>query len=235
MGLRDRALGALVTANNDHIRSVEGTMPNPRSLDDLTWHRLLAARTPEIRQEWQAFVDVDGRTPRIEQVLDESQGNDGDWRFGLLVVQGRTTAMGAHWFPRTIAALSEVDGLRAAMFSVLAPGTSLPEHHGPNAGVLRYHLGIDCGAGASLEVNETTVAYRDGEGVLFDDTVPHSARNDGPSDRVTLFCEIARPLPLRDRWRNAAVQRIIGLDPRYRRAVARADRWYEALNPTLPR
>ena len=227
-----RALGALVAANNRRILEADAGLPNPRDLATCDWHASLAALQPTIRAEWDAFVAAEGRTPRIEVVLDEDQGNDGPWRFGLLATRTGTTRLGQRWFPRTLDAIGAVDGLRAAMFSVLEPGTSIGDHRGPNAGVLRYHLGIDCGMDAWLRIGDTLVPYRDGQGVLFDDTTAHAAWNHGPAPRVTLFCEVLRPLPRGLGRINAAVQAVLGAAPRYREAVDRADRWDEVLNPS---
>lgn len=41
-------------------------------------------------------------------------------------------------------------------------------------------------------------AYRDGEGVLFDETFIHWAENRTDTDRLILFCDVERPL--RSRW-----------------------------------
>ena len=41
------------------------------------------------------------------------------------------------------------------LWSVLDPGSELPEHVGPNAGVLRYHLGVRCGQDAALAVERS--------------------------------------------------------------------------------
>lgn len=183
---------------------------------------------PVIRAEWDHFVAGGGRLPRIEELLLESQGNDGDWRAGLLMSRGRPCGPLTPSFPRTVAALGRVPGLRSALWSVLEPGTELPEHTGPNAGMLRYHLGVRCGERAAVRIGDVVVPYRDGEGVLFDDTEPHAAWNRGTTSRVTLFCEIERPLPPWPRWSNRSVQALISLDPRYRKAPERATEWHRS-------
>ena len=96
--------------------------------------------------------------------------------------------------------------------------------------MLRYHLGVRCGEDSALRVGSTVVPFRDREGVLFDDTVPHEAWNRGDEPRVTLFCEVLRPLPRGRAAANRLVQRIISLDPRYRRAPSRAARLHDELN-----
>lgn len=229
----DAVLGSFVERNNERIERAErigGTNSNPRALEQVGWHRTLVALWPAIRAEWDAFAGAGGRTPLIEDLLEESQGNTGEWRAGLLFAAGRPTALARRHFPGTLAGLAQIPGLQSALWSVLEPGAELPEHHGPNRGVLRYHLGVSCGSASALRVGSRVVDYVDGQGVLFDDTEPHAAWNRGTTPRVTLFCEIERPLPLLPRLRNRAVQLLIRLDTRYRRAPRRADELHRDLN-----
>lgn len=229
----DRLKGSVLRAVNRRIGAADPHQHNPRPVEGLAWDRRMREAHLEIRGEWEHFRSSGGRLPRIECVLDESQGNDGSWSVGLLVAAGRPVEPLARWFPRTVAAAMTVPGLRSVLLSVLAPGARLPEHAGPNAGVLRYHLGVSCGEGAALRVGDQIVPYLDGESVLFDDTAPHSAWNDGPTERVTLFCDLLRPVPGALGVGNAAWQRILSSDRRYRAAPARAAAWHEALNPRL--
>lgn len=79
-----------------------------------------------------------------------------------------------------------------AGFSRLAPGTVIEPHYGYTDEVLRLHLGIDCPAGASITVEGETREWRDGEVLLFDDTLLHSARNDGDRERVILLVDVKK-------------------------------------------
>lgn len=234
MGLAESVLGPMVAANNARVRRHDPVTENPRPSAADPWRAALVAAWPEVRAEWDAFVDDGNRLPRLDDVLTEDQGTVGVWRAGLLVVDRRPRQPLAGQFPRTLAALAGVAGLRSALWSVLEPGAELPEHTGPNAGVLRYHLGVRCGTDAALTVGDVEVPYRDGTDVLFDDTAPHAAWNRGPADRVTLFLEVDRPLHGPARVLNLAVQKVLCTDPRYRRAPARAAAWDAALNPRRP-
>jgi beta-hydroxylase len=229
VGRAERVLGALVVANNDRMRerSLDHGAPNPRDLAGCEWNRRLEAAWPDIRAEWDAFA-ASGELPLIEELIDEHQGNEGEWRAGLLVSKGRPATRLAERFPLTLLALEQVPGLWSGLFSVMAPGTELHEHQGPNAGVLRYHLPIASNPAAALEVEGTVVPYVEGHGILFDDTRPHAAWNRGDAVRVTLFLEVLRPAPAGVALANAVVQRVIALDPRYRRAPRRADDWAAA-------
>jgi hypothetical protein len=206
---RERLVRSVVVANNTRIRSADPAVENPRPLTGMAGHELLASRFDSIRAEWEQFEASQGRLPRIEQVLGEDQGNDGAWRAGLLVAHGRPVRPLADEFPLTVAALQWFPGLLSALWSVLEPGAELPEHSGGNAGVLRYHLGVATNDESALRVADTVVPYREGTGVLFDDTVPAS-------------------------WGNRAVQRVLALDRRYRLAPTRAAEWHDALNPPRP-
>jgi hypothetical protein len=224
----------MIERNNARIRRADASPANPRPLAGLDWDAQLRRRFPAISAEWRSFVAAGGRLPHLEQVLDEAQGNEGRWRAGLLIVGGRPSAALAGRFPAAVEALRQVPGLRYALWSVLEPGADLPEHTGPNAGILRYHLTIASNDQAALQVGTSVVPYVEGEAILFDDTAPHAAWNRGSSPRVSILCELLRPVPAPTSWCNRAVQGWLSLDRRYRLATTRAVEWDRALNPDLP-
>lgn len=223
-------LGRALARNNAAVLSADLGRPNPRDVASVPWVADMERSWDVIRQEWDAFVTAGNRVPLIEDVLVESQGNSGSWRAALLVAKGRPAGPFVESFPGTIAALESIPGLRSALFSYMEPGCELPEHVGPNAGVLRYHLGVVCPPGSALDIDGTIVEYRERHSILFDDTVPHSAWNRSDSMRVTLFCELDRPLDGPLRLANSLVQSLIMLDSRYRGAVRRSFEWNRALN-----
>jgi beta-hydroxylase len=93
--------------------------------------------------------------------------------------------------------------IHTAVFSILEPGKVITPHYGPNKGVLRYHLGLivpnsdnserenEC----YLKVGDDTYYWKEGEGVLFDETYLHSAHNDTDRLRIVLYLDIPRPMP----------------------------------------
>ena len=232
MRVVEAVLGRAVTANNARMRdrADDADAPNPRDLAHVAWNTQLELAHPAIRAEWDAFRARDGRLPHIADVIAEDQGNQGAWRAGILISRGQPATTLARRFPRTIDALSALPGLWSALWSELEPGAELPEHRGPNGGMLRYHLGVDCGEDSAVRVDGIVVPYRDGRGILFDDTAPHAAWNHGPNPRITLFCELRRPSHGIAGRANALVQRVVSLDPRYRLAPGRANEWDRALN-----
>ncbi|HDL8332598.1 lipid A hydroxylase LpxO [Yersinia enterocolitica] len=102
--------------------------------------------------------------------------------------------------PHTTTLLKGLSSVKAAMFAELPDGSRLPRHRDPYAGSLRYHLGLITPNDdrCFIDVDGTTYSWRDGEGVLFDETYIHYAENQSGQDRLILFCDIERPM--RYRW-----------------------------------
>jgi beta-hydroxylase len=111
--------------------------------------------------------------------------------------------------PQTVALLRKIPSVKAAMFAELAPGGKLNKHRDPFAGSLRYHLGLDTPNSdrCFIEVDGQRYSWRDGEGVVFDETFIHWAQNGSDRNRIILFCDIERPM--RYRWAQA-VNRWLG-------------------------
>jgi beta-hydroxylase len=102
--------------------------------------------------------------------------------------------------PKTVALLRGIPSVKAAMFAELPPGGKLNKHRDPFAGSLRYHLGLVCPNtdDCFIEVDGQRYSWRDGAGVVFDETYIHWARNDSDQNRIILFCDVERPM--RYRW-----------------------------------
>jgi beta-hydroxylase len=94
------------------------------------------------------------------------------------------------------------------MFAELPPGAKLNPHRDPFAGSMRYHLGLATPNDdrCFIEVDGQRYSWRDGQGVIFDETFIHWAENASQSDRVILFCDVERPL----RFGMGAVNRWLG-------------------------
>ena len=64
---------------------------------------------------------------------------------------------------------------------------------------MRYHLGLatpnddDC----FILVDGQKHSWRDGKGVLFDETYIHEAHNRTDENRIILFCDVTRPMKIK--------------------------------------
>jgi hypothetical protein len=104
--------------------------------------------------------------------------------------------------PRTAALLRRLGpSLRTALFSRMAPHTSLASHQGWSMlanHVLRLHLPLDVpddGLNVSGVIVEDAIRYhREGQLMVFDDSLVHSAFNNHQSRyRTVLIFDLARP------------------------------------------
>lgn len=98
--------------------------------------------------------------------------------------------------PRTCALLEQTPNVKAAMFTLLAPGGRLPRHRDPWAGSLRYHLGLITpnDDACRIIVDGEVRSWRDGQDLMFDETFIHTAENFTDRHRIILFCDVERPL-----------------------------------------
>jgi ornithine lipid ester-linked acyl 2-hydroxylase len=123
--------------------------------------------------------------------------------------------------PKTAKLLRGIPGLYTAFFSILEPHQYITPHWGYWKGFLRYHLGViipsnnahdecwlrvnaDRADNASKDKSRIERGeryhWREGQGVMFDDTFLHDASNDSDEVRVILWLDVRRKLP---RYLNA--------------------------------
>lgn len=140
--------------------------------------------------------------------------------------------------PKTAALLRPVGTVYNAFFSILEPHQYVSPHWGYYKGFVRYHLGVvipgnNAGNQCWLRVNTDRddnaqrdkkliergpkYYWRNGRGVMFDDTNLHDAANDSDEVRVVLWLDVARKLPGPLALYNRAVLSAIYHEPSIRR------------------
>ena len=118
--------------------------------------------------------------------------------------------------PQTAELLRHIPGLYNSFFSVLDPKQYIKPHWGYYKGFVRYHLGIiipnnNEDKNCFLRINDNHLDnsvrdktlidrgekyyWKNGEGVIFDDTFLHDAANNSEQVRVVLFLDIRRKMP----------------------------------------
>jgi aspartyl/asparaginyl beta-hydroxylase (cupin superfamily) len=80
-----------------------------------------------------------------------------------------------------------------AMFSLLAPHTTIPPHVGINNARLVCHLALVVPDGCWFRVGAETRQWRRGEAFLFDDTIEHEAANPSDQLRVVFIFDVWHP------------------------------------------
>lgn len=193
------------------------------------WAATLEAGWRDMRAELDALLQDRERLPRFQDVSEEQRSitSDDGWRVFVLRVFGHAVERNARRCPRTSALLDSVPGLRNAMFSILAPGKHIPPHRGVYAGLLRYHLALKVPPDAQacrIFVGGEERAWEEGRTLVFDDSFEHSVRNDTPQERVVLFADFVRPLPVPLRPVNAVVLAMLSRLELFQRPLERLER-----------
>jgi len=153
---------------------------------------------PQIRREAEAILYKDREIINFDQVLPNQRAlyQGQQWKSFFLYVGGQEVPDHARVCPQTMRGLQKIPGLINAFFSILGPGTHIPAHRGPYAGILRYHLGIMIPEGdVGIRVDQEVCRWREGQSLFFDDSFEHEAWNRSDTARVILFVDLVRPLP----------------------------------------
>ena len=118
------------------------------------------------------------------------------WRRFYLKWYGEFLPSARALCPKTVELLRSCPTVHGAMFALLEPGGRLVTHRDPFAGSLRYHLGLSTpnSSDCYILVDGQRYSWRDGEGVIFDETYIHTAENKTTLPRIILFADVERPL-----------------------------------------
>lgn len=185
---------------------------------------VLEAEADVIRAEFEALVASEARelVPYVQYARDVPQqmpqlNQSLDWSALHLLQLGARVEANARHCPRTLAAYEALDvpAIKGRgpnlMFSLLAPGTRIPPHHGVTNTRVVMHLPLIVPAQCGFRVGGETREWIPGKALVFDDTIEHEAWNDSNELRVVLIGDLWRPeLSAAER---AAASAIIGAGP----------------------
>ena len=165
------------------------------------WIETIESQWKAIREELDGLLLERDRVPNFQDIsADQKILTERDqWKTFFLHAYGHRVLENCRRCPRTAAALSQIPGMKTAMFSILAPGKHVPEHRGPYKGVLRYHLGLlippQPEGACRIRVGDDVRRWEEGKSLVFDDAHPHEAWNESDRYRAILFVDFLRPLP----------------------------------------
>ena len=167
----------------------------------------LRAAFPAIRAEFKALFAAcpERQQPYVDFVAGQPVGQwralnrSPDWNALHLIRYGEPDAVNAALCPQTLAAFAgpeqpHIAGLAPnLMFSLLAPHTRIPPHHGVANFRAVVHLPLVVPSGCGFRVGGETRSWREGEPWIFDDTIEHEAWNESADLRVILIGDVWRP------------------------------------------
>lgn len=173
---------------------------------DLAWVPAMEARAAVLREELLGVLDETdgGFRPYVETepgrpAKQNAMVGDPRWGAYYLWENGKRVAEPAARCPETMVALElapmPVIESRSpmALFSRLQPGMHIPPHSGFLNTRLICHLPLIAPEGCELRVGNEVRPWREGEMLVFDDSIEHEAWNRSDQTRVVLLFEIWRP------------------------------------------
>jgi aspartyl/asparaginyl beta-hydroxylase (cupin superfamily) len=171
------------------------------------WLEQLEALTPQIRAEMDAVANAAdaqlvpyvkyGESEPLAQWRDLNHNRD--WTAIHLIERGETVAANAAHCPVTMGFLKGMEqpwvtGCGAnAMFSLLAPRTTIPAHVGVANFRLLCHLPLIVPGKCWFRVGAETRDFETGKAWVFDDTIEHEAQNETDQLRVILIFDLWHP------------------------------------------
>lgn len=139
-----------------------------------------------------------------------------DWTAIHLIRNGQRVEANARHCPATMALLGglpqpDIPGAGPnAMFSLLAPTTTIPPHVGVNNTRLVCHLPLIVPEGCWFRVGAETRFWERGKAFLFDDTIEHEAANPSDQLRVVFIFDVWNPAL--GKVERDAIRQVIGTE-----------------------
>lgn len=211
-------------------------IPNDPVLDVrlFPWTELLRAEWQAIRDEAIAVALRGHAAPSLAAISPDHRAiaQIGKWRSFFLWGYGYRIDANADRCPRTSALVERIPGLTSAFFSILAPGTHIPDHRGVSKGLVTCHLGliVPRDGDVRMRVGDRVVRWAEGETLVFDDTYRHEVWNEAGGTRVVLLLQFERPLRQPGRWIAETFMGFVRRSPFVQDARRNIDRWNAAVN-----
>lgn len=171
----------------------EGSEPAFHDCAEFPWAIHIEQVWPVFLEELESWLQAGGRaTPYFRQ----SMAAGGQWKTLPLMTWGLEYRRTMRHFPRSMAALAQIDGLVSVAFNVLEAGARITPHYGDTNCALRFHLPLKVPGtlpAVGLQVGEEKRSWKAGKLLGFTDGYVHSAWNDSDEDRYILLLDVIRP------------------------------------------
>ena len=185
-------------------RLYESQIKTPAYLDLDTFfpgHRVLESNWETIKDEITSVIDAGVSIPKFHEIHDGQSyisNNDGvPWKLLNLKLYDLWHPTNKNLFPKTLKIISPIKNVKGIYFSILSPGKHIPPHVGPYKGIVRYQLAISVPkkGECKLIVDGKSYFWKEGRGVIFDDTYVHEVVNNTEETRVALLLDVRREVP----------------------------------------
>ena len=205
----------IVTGQRQFVTANPLFLPIPRlpaipyfDRERFDWAPAIEAATADIRRELLAVMGEAeaGFIPYVQTRAGDSSGQfaglDGDAGWSAYFLWKHGERIDAHCAACPVAAQAvehaPLPRIRArapaAFFSRLDPGVHIPPHNGATNARLTVHLPLIVPEGCAFRVGDETRLWKEGELLIFDDTILHEAWNGSDRQRVVMIFDIWHPM-----------------------------------------
>jgi beta-hydroxylase len=219
----------------DRLIARGSLIPNEPVLDvrHFPWTQALRDNWREILVEARAVAMKGEAAPSLATISPDhrSIAEVNKWRSFFLWGYGFRIDENADRCPVTTALVERIPGLTSAFFSILAPGTHIPDHRGVTKGLVTCHLGliVPRDGDVRMRVHDRVVRWAEGETLVFDDTYRHEVWNDTAGTRVVLLIQFERPLRGPAKWLADTFLGVVKRSAFVQEARENIGRWNAAL------
>ena len=204
--------GKRVFRRIDDYFAKQSLIPNDQVLDSklFPWTTDIEANWKDIQTELKELLRHRDELPRFQDLSPDQYriSPDDKWKAFVFYGFGFRSDHNCGICPKTARVLDAIPGIENAFFSILAPGKDVPAHKGVSKALVRCHLGLivpDEPERCTMDVGGVTCRWQEGRAFVFDDTYPHSVRNDTKQQRAVLLFDVERPLTRRGHILRKAV------------------------------
>ncbi len=219
MNFRAITINMLMKTGNSIISRYDGGSNRPVILDAVTYFPQLSIIEQNfeiIKSEYEnvnkhfeipSYHEVDQRNYAISGKVESNL----KWKVFLLYYSGETPELAKELCPKICELIKDIPNAYKVFFSVLEPGKSIPAHHGPYRGYLRYHLGLKVpnDSPPHIRIKDQIYQWKERDSLLFDDTWDHEVVNNSNQERVVLIIDLLRPLPFLPRQINNFITKVL--------------------------
>jgi beta-hydroxylase len=222
-GVFDRLIASSSQAANDPVLDVR----------DFPWTAALRDNWQAIRDEVVAVALRRDAAPSLATISPDHRAiaEVDMWRSFFLWGYGYPVDENLARCPATARLVERVPGLNSAFFSILAPGTHIPDHRGVTKALITCHLGliVPKDGDVRMRIDDRIVRWAEGETLVFDDTYNHEVWNDTDGTRVVLLVQFERPLRQPGKWIADMFMRLVRRSAFVQEARDNVLRWNAAM------
>jgi aspartyl/asparaginyl beta-hydroxylase (cupin superfamily) len=179
--------------------------------------RLLESNFARIKAEYDQLCQIYGTMPSydyadpLQKRIAAPKHAGEKWSVFFLEAMGLKPQLNRNRCPELTGLLEQIPNVFQCCYSILDGGKSIPPHHSPYRGYLRYHLGIEIphSMPPRMRVGSEWTQWQEGAGFLFDDTIEHEIINPGTSRRAVLIVDIARPMGWAGRLAHSSTSQLL--------------------------